>query len=126
MGKGNEQLAGLEDGPAEAMRILAHLYLCQQHPAKAVVLLEALRELGAESVEVLRPLCQALLLTGRYAEALTVSDELVAKAAAVPSAQQSAVAASTTRLCEARLRAEALWGLGYAGEAQRQLEEVLK
>ena len=113
----------MEDGPVEALRLLAYLFLCQKREDKAIVLLEALRELRPEDPEVLRPLCYALLRAGRVAEALAVSDELRECAASMERGPDGA-SPSLEQICEARLRAEALWGLGYGEEARRQLEAV--
>lgn len=106
------------ESEAEALLLLAHLYLSHARPEKAAVLLEALMDLDpAEPEAILRPLCAALLLSGRPAEALDAGEALERLLRPGPDAD---------RLCAARLRAEALWSLGRPEDARRLLKQALR
>lgn len=128
MSSGDTAHGFLDDVPSEALLMLAHLYLCHHKEEKAILLFEALREVRPNDPEVLRPLCRSLLLAGRYAEALSVSDEMreySLDAALQKEETEDPLFSERNVICEARLRAEALWGLGYTEEARQLLEKLL-
>jgi tetratricopeptide (TPR) repeat protein len=98
----------------EALHLLADVYLDQGHAGRAAILLEALTVLAPDKVELLRTLSYALLLAGRYEDALAATDVLLRLDAAMPE--------NTPALF---IRSKALWALGRVAEAQENLQRYL-
>jgi predicted Zn-dependent protease len=89
----------------DALRVLADVYLREDLPARAVVVLEALREAHPDDRAALDALCYAYYRAGRFADVMTATDLLLRD---TPAAGAAAVWL---------MRARAAWALGSSDEA---------
>jgi len=91
----------------DALRVLADVYLQEDLPDQAVLVLEALQPERPEHAPVLAALCYAYLLVGREPDTLRLADQYLtlAESADLPTAPIWL------------LRSRAAWALGRADEA---------
>lgn len=103
------------DEQTEALRVLADIYLDQGQIDRAVTLLNALAVLAPNDAGAFRALSYALLLAGRYEDALAATDTLLRLDGTMP-------ANAPTLL----IRGKALWALGRIAEAQESLHRYME
>lgn len=99
----------------EVLKVLADVYLGQDRPAEALILLRALSRLAPEDAGVWRALGYACLRAGEPEEALSAADTLLRLERPSPDT-----------LPVLLLRAQALYALGRVREAQDSLSRYLQ
>ncbi len=107
----------MRESSLESLLLLATLFVVHEKHAKALALLEGLRELAPRDERVLRLLCHSLVMEKRYERALELIQELPFAAKGGPQNLDLA--------CALRLKASALWGLGRNQEARAALEQSI-
>lgn len=106
----------MRDSSLEVLLLLATLFVTHGRYAKALTLLEGLREIRDNDERILRPLCYCLVMEKRYPEALEAIQALYAF---------RSVLSEQDRLCLLRLKALALWGQGHEDQARTVLEQSM-
>lgn len=99
----------------EVLQVLADVFLNQGQSEKAVLLLEALYSLAPQDAQIVKALCYAYLITGRYEQTLTMADVFLRLPGRVPE--------STPILL---IRSKALWALGRTEEARTSLNRYIE
>lgn len=103
----------MRDRQHELLLLLASLFLQNEKPEQAVVLLEALQVLAPGDPEVARQLAFAYLHTQQFAQSLAAADRYLAG--------RNTEADSGPLML---IRSRALWGLGRADEARSVLSAI--
>ncbi|MDL2216696.1 hypothetical protein LJB81_03050 [Desulfovibrio sp. OttesenSCG-928-M14] len=106
----------MRDSSLEVLLLLATLFVAHGRYAKALTLLEGLREIRDSDERILRPLCYCLVMEKHYPEALETIQALYAFRSSL---------SEEDRLCLLRLKALALWGQGQADQARTVLEQSM-
>lgn len=106
----------MRDSSLEVLLLLATLFVTHGRHAKALTLLEGLREIRDNDERILRPLCYCLVMEKRYPEALEAIQALYAFRNSLT---------GQDRLCLLRLKALALWGQGQEDQARTVLEQSM-
>jgi tetratricopeptide (TPR) repeat protein len=98
----------------EALQVLADVYVHQEDPERAVILLEALRDHEPHRPEVLAALAHAYLRLGRFEDTLIAADAYLQLD--VPPRDGAPIHL---------IRGRAAWGLGSSDEALRDVRRYL-